>query len=84
MDPSQHTTVTFVPRPVRRRFSQASCASAGMISTDTTRAASAPSTAAAYPLPAPTSSTVWVPVNSSDSAISAVMYGCEMVCPWPM
>ena len=52
--------------PVRRRFSRANCASAGMISTVTTRAASAPSTAAAYPLPAPTSSTVSAPVNSSD------------------
>ena len=42
------------------------------------------STAAWYPDPAPTSSTLSPGSTSSRSVISATVYGCEIVCPWPM
>src|SRR3954447_21942275 len=56
----------------------------GMRSIAYTRLAIWPITAAAYPDPAPISSTRSLGLNSAASIINATMYGCEIVWPSPI
>jgi hypothetical protein len=71
------------PRQVtaERRARSASGASR---STAYTSPVTSASTAVWYPLPAPTSSTLERTSTLSSEVMSATMYGCEIVWPWPM
>jgi len=69
---------------MRRGFARASAATASIRSIVITFFASCERIAAWYPLPAPISRTESVAFNRSSAVMSATIYGCDMVCPFPI